>query len=296
MRPDAGEAKVEIKNIRVKKHFVPFLVFLCLATASTNNVESQNLPFGKKHFVLVHGADHGAWCWYKVATLLKSAGHNVTALDMAASGINPTQVQQVHSFSDYAEPLIEFMASLPPLHRVILVGHSMGGAIISLAMEMFPLRISAAVFATAAMPGPNLTYSAIFAAVNSGASLMDSQFIYDDGQNNPPTSLVFGPKFMSSSLYQLSPPEDLTLAFSLVRPSPLFNEEMKLTKLKYGLVRRVFIASDQDRGYTEQVVRLMISKNPPNEVKVINGSDHMVMFSRPVELFSHLQKIAEIYD
>ena len=71
---------------------------------------------------------------------------------------------------------------------------------------------------------------------------------------------------------------------------------MKLTKLKYGLVRRVFIASDQDRGYTEQVVRLMISKNPPNEVKVINGSDHMVMFSRPVELFSHLQKIAEIYD
>ncbi|KAL6224726.1 hypothetical protein ACLB2K_003581 [Fragaria x ananassa] len=287
---------MEIKNIRVKKHFVPFLVLLCLATASTNNVESQNLPFGKKHFVLVHGAGHGAWCWYKVATLLKSAGHNVTALDMAASGINPTQVQQVHSFSDYAEPLIEFMASLPPLHRVILVGHSMGGAIISLAMEMFPRRISAAVFATAAMPGPNLTYSAIFAAISSGVSFMDSQFIYDDGQNNPPTSLVFGPKFMSSSFYQLSPPEDLTLAFSLVRPSPLFNKELKLTKLKYGSVRRVFIVSDQDRAFTEQAVRLMITKNPPNEVKVINGSDHMVMVSRPVQLFSHLQKIAEIYD
>ncbi|PRQ47822.1 putative 3-oxolaurate decarboxylase [Rosa chinensis] len=86
---------------------------------------------------------------------------------MAASGINPMQVQEVHSFSDYAEPLIKFMASLPPLHRVILVGHSMGGAIISIAMEMFPQRISAAVFATAAMPGPALHYSTIVATVTS---------------------------------------------------------------------------------------------------------------------------------
>ena len=41
---------------------------------------------GGKHFVLVHGLCHGAWSWYKVTTALESAGHRVTALDLAASG------------------------------------------------------------------------------------------------------------------------------------------------------------------------------------------------------------------
>ena len=44
------------------------------------------------HFVLIHGACHGAWCWYKVATLLKSSGHKVIALDVAASGIHPKHI------------------------------------------------------------------------------------------------------------------------------------------------------------------------------------------------------------
>ncbi|GLT39049.1 hypothetical protein SLA2020_132570 [Shorea laevis] len=80
----------------------------------------------KKHFVLVHGACHGAWCWYKVAYLLKSAGNKVTALDLAASGIHSKQVHELRSLSDHFEPLMEFMASLRPEEKVILVGHSMG--------------------------------------------------------------------------------------------------------------------------------------------------------------------------
>ncbi|MQK22665.1 alpha/beta fold hydrolase, partial [Escherichia coli] len=92
----------------------------------------------KRHFVLVHGAGHGAWCWYKVSALLKSAGHEVTALDMAASGIPQKQIQELNSIKEYFEPLVEFMASLPPEVRVVLVGHSMGGVCISVAMEMFP--------------------------------------------------------------------------------------------------------------------------------------------------------------
>lgn len=115
----------------------------------------------QRHFVLVHGACHGAWCWYKVSAQLKSAGHNVTALDMAASGVHPKQVHELHSFEDYFEPLMEFMESLPPEERVVLVGHSMSGICISVAMERFPEKISAAVFAAAVMPGPDLSFKAI---------------------------------------------------------------------------------------------------------------------------------------
>lgn len=39
----------------------------------------------------------GAWYWYKVATLLKSAGYEVTALDMAASAVHPKGEEKARS-------------------------------------------------------------------------------------------------------------------------------------------------------------------------------------------------------
>ena len=105
-----------------------------------------------KHFVLVHGACHGSWCWYKLVTLLKQAGHRVTALDLGACGINPKQLNEIISIWDYVQPLMDFIASLPQGETVILVGHSYSGLCISLAMESFPEKISLAVFVTAYMP------------------------------------------------------------------------------------------------------------------------------------------------
>ena len=119
----------------------------------------QALP--SKHFVLIHGSCHGAWSWYKIAALLKSSGHKVTALDLAASGINPTQVGDLRSVSEYFQPLTDFMESLPVGERAVLVGHSMGGLAISQAMENFPEKISVAVFVTASMPGPTLNISTL---------------------------------------------------------------------------------------------------------------------------------------
>ncbi|XP_017984855.1 PREDICTED: methylesterase 10 [Theobroma cacao] len=257
---------------------------------------------GKSHFVLVHGACHGAWCWYKVVTLLKSAGHQVTALDLAAFGVHPKQVHELHSMSDYSEPLMEFMESLPPKERVILVGHSMGGVTISIAMERFPEKVSVAVFAPASMPGPELSYISLRQAFHKRlGSFMDTQFTFDDGPDKPPTSLLFGPSFMSTKLYQLSLPEDLTLATMLARPFGINDdaasvEETELTREKYGCVRRVFIVCDKDKVTDEDFQRWMIENNPPEEVKLISESDHMVMFSKPQELCSCLEEIAEKYD
>ncbi|KAK4341341.1 hypothetical protein RND71_039842 [Anisodus tanguticus] len=106
----------------------------------------------KKHFILVHGFCLGAWCWYKVITLLEKSGHKVSALDLGASGINMKQLNEIGSISDYIQPLMDFMVSLPHDEKVILVGHSHGGLCISLAMEAFHDKISSAVFVTAYMP------------------------------------------------------------------------------------------------------------------------------------------------
>ncbi|PRQ47821.1 putative 3-oxolaurate decarboxylase [Rosa chinensis] len=181
-------------------------------------------PSMKKHFVLVHGASHGAWCWYKLATLLTSAGHNVTTLDLPTSGIVISKLE--FGKSNY---------------------------------------------------------------------FTDTQYRFDEGPDKPATSFLYGPEFISFSLYQLSPPEDLTLELTLLRFAPLFHEELILSKKNYGSVRRVYIKCDQDQTIKEDLARLMINDNPPDEVKVINGSDHMVMFSRPLELFSSLYQIAQNY-
>uniref|UniRef100_A0A161ZQ95 AB hydrolase-1 domain-containing protein n=1 Tax=Daucus carota subsp. sativus TaxID=79200 RepID=A0A161ZQ95_DAUCS len=207
------------------------------------------------HFVLVHGSCHGAWCWYKVATQLRSEGHRVTALDFAACGINQKPLQEVHSCHDYFEPLLEFMTTLPLDEKVVLVGHSFGGVGLSLAMETFPEKISVAVFVTALMPGPDLSYVTI---------------------SN----------------------EDLTLATMSVRPHSLqvksdASESLIVSKEKYGSVHRVYIVADQDMILSEEVQRWMIQLNPPNDVKVIQGSDHMTMVSKPQELSSCLLTIAQ---
>jgi len=118
-----------------------------------------------KHFVLVHGAFHGAWCWYKVAHQLKSEGHNVTTLDMAACGVNTEKIEEVDSVSEYHKPLITFLASLPPQEKVILVGHSLGGLSVSIAMEKYPKKISVAVFISAAVVTQNLTFLAFLQEV-----------------------------------------------------------------------------------------------------------------------------------
>ena len=74
------------------------------------------------------------------------------SLDLGASGINSKKTSELASLSDYAQPLIEFMPSLPQEGKVVLVGHSYGGIIISLAMESYPKQVLAGVYLTAFMP------------------------------------------------------------------------------------------------------------------------------------------------
>ncbi|XP_022751314.1 salicylic acid-binding protein 2-like [Durio zibethinus] len=257
----------------------------------------------ERHLVLVHGACHGAWCWYKVTTQLKSMGYKVTAIDMAASGIHPKQVHEIRSMSDYFEPLMEFMASLPPEERVILVGHSKGGFCVSAAMERFPEKVAVAVFAAAFMPDPELTFQTLSQTGNErldSDKYMDTQFGFHNGMHEPATSVLFGPNFMASKLYQLSLPQDLTLALTLVRHVGVYKDERSIqatavTKEEYGLVPRVYIVCNKDNIIKEDFQRWMIENNPPDEVKLITDSDHMVMFSKPNELCSCLQEITEKY-
>ncbi|WOL06741.1 hypothetical protein Cni_G15475 [Canna indica] len=251
-----------------------------------------------QHFILVHGTGHGAWCWYKLAPLLREAGHRVTALDLAASGVDPRQLDELESFADYNAPLMELMASLPKRERVVLVGHSFGGVSLALAMERFPEKISAAVFVTALMPSPTTSVTQIAEKFFEGHPLeayLDSEVEITDDLRS--FSITFGYKYLATKLYQLSPPEDLALGAALMRPGSFFfgdlQKRMVVTQEKYGSARRVFVVCKEDAAMAKDFQRWMIKRSPEAvRVKEIDGADHMVMLSKPRELCKVLVEIA----
>ncbi|CAI0445405.1 unnamed protein product [Linum tenue] len=97
--------------------------------------------------------------------LLTSAGHNATAIELAASGVDPQQVDTVRTISQYTQPLMDYLSALPPTEKVVLVAHSYGGFAVAQAMEILPGRISVAVFVTAFMPGPAYPSATLFREV-----------------------------------------------------------------------------------------------------------------------------------
>ncbi|NP_001307243.1 methylketone synthase Ie [Solanum lycopersicum] len=255
----------------------------------------------KKHFVLVHTLGHGAWSWYKIVALMRCSGHNVTALDLGGSGINAKQALEIPNFSDYLSPLMEFMTSLSTDEKIVLVGHSLGGLAISKAMETYPEKISVAVFLSGVMPGPNINASIVYTqTINAIIRELDNRVTYHNGPENPPTTLILGPKFLETNAYHLSPIEDLVLATTLVRPFYLYSaedvsKEIVVSSKKYGLVKRVFIVAAENEALKKEFFQMMIEKNPPDEIEVIEGSDHATMMSKPQQLYDTLLSIANKY-
>ncbi|KAL3616476.1 Salicylic acid-binding protein 2 [Castilleja foliolosa] len=253
------------------------------------------------HIVLVHGACHGAWCWYKVKPLLEAAGHRVTALDMAASGIDLRSLNDLRSLDDYTRPLLELLASIPAEEKVVLVGHSLGGLNVGLAMDTYPDKISVAVFVAAFMPDsvhePSYVLDQLDKWTPAEESLDTELFPFGDPQQ-PSTAFLFGPNFISSKLYNLSSDEDVALAMMLRRPSSRFAEDLSkkspFSNERFGSVKRVYIMCTHDKGMNVNFQRWLIQTIGVDQALEIEA-DHMAMISNPHQLCKCLLDIANNY-
>src|SRR6267378_2655302 len=83
------------------------------------------------HFVLVHGAYHGAWCWDELRTELSSGGHASTAVDLPCDDPDAGAERYVD----------EILNAIPKqADAVVMVGHSLAGLIIPIAAPRGPRR------------------------------------------------------------------------------------------------------------------------------------------------------------
>ena len=128
---------------------------------------------------------------------------------------------------------------------------------------------------------------------------MDTEMKPQDPEGKLPISMMFGPQVARAKFYQLCSQEDLTLGRSLMRVSSMFVDDLKrqppYSEGRYGSVRKVFIVCKDDHAIAEGFQRWMIENYPVEEVKEIDGADHMAMLSTPDELVQCLADIAEKY-
>lgn len=104
------------------------------------------------HFLLIHGASHGAWCWDKLLPCLTAHGHDATAIDLPGHGADATPRETVRMV-DYVARVEEHLTP-----GTILVGHSFGGFPITLAAARAPNVPKALVYLCALVPRPGQAF------------------------------------------------------------------------------------------------------------------------------------------
>jgi pimeloyl-ACP methyl ester carboxylesterase len=95
-----------------------------------------------KHFVLIHGAWHGGWCWDGVIKLLAEAGHSAEAPTMP--GHNPGDNRSLVTFNSYVDKIIEVLERQNK--PVILVGHSSAGFLLQSAAPKVATKVERLIF------------------------------------------------------------------------------------------------------------------------------------------------------
>ena len=95
-------------------------------------------------FVLVHGSWQGAWSWDQTSAILAARGPRVFRPTLPGHDPAETDRSQI-THDDYVDAVLRAVAQSGP-DPVVMVGHSLGGAVISQVADRRPDRVARLVF------------------------------------------------------------------------------------------------------------------------------------------------------
>ena len=236
-------------------------------------------------FVLVHGAWHGGWCWERVAPLLVAKGHRVIAPDLPGMGAD----RRKHG-SDPLGDWTEFVADLATSasEPVILVGHSLGGVVISEVAERVPEAIDRLVYLTAFL-------------LRSGQSLADVANRYPDVGPGPALrpadvdgEVIVDPDQAVGIFYNAMSADDAQAAVDrlVAQPVAAFTKPVALTAERFGRVPRVYVEATDDQAISLEMQREMQAALPCDQVITLK-CDHSPFYSAVPELAEALLSLAD---
>jgi pimeloyl-ACP methyl ester carboxylesterase len=122
------------------------------------------------HFLLLHGACHGGWCWEPIVPFLHADGHDVTAPDLPCEDVDA-------GLADYAEAAL---SALPDrASDVVVVAHSLGALVAPIVANRVDVRRMVFIAGIIGAPGASLEMLAVEDATRD-LPMADGDLIFDD--------------------------------------------------------------------------------------------------------------------
>lgn len=231
-------------------------------------------------FVLVHGGLHGAWCWERIIDPL-SKGYAVEAVNLPGRG--GVGRPGLEAYLDTVAAAVD--RAEPP---VLLVGHSLGGVIVSQFVEQRADAVAGLVLVNALL-------------VEDGeAALPKMQSIGDDWLFARPGALIvdedaatFGvtPELIVEGFYNCCQPADAEWAAAQLCSEPLglVTTPLRISDEGFGSVPKIYLGGSRDRVVPWWFQQKMSSAAGARLVDL--GADHSPFLSVPDELVAHLLDI-----
>ena len=207
---------------------------------------------------------------------MEKAGHRAIAIDLPGMGRDKTPIQDV-TMKTTVEKICALIDSVPG--KVILVGHSKNGIMISQAAEYRPDKIE------------KLVYLAAYLIPNGKTqreySIQDTEgWLKPYVTQHPDTgSHTLQPEIYREGLYHDCEEEITEMAKVLLSHEPVEwgITPLQLSDANFGRVPRVYIECTEDRAVTPFIQRKMYGETSCEKVYSLPTS-HSPFFSRPKEL------------
>ncbi len=234
-------------------------------------------------YVLVHGAwaDESAWGFVRNQLAVNA---NVVVVNLPAHGIDLTAANAV-SLSDYVKNVTDIINQQPG--KVILVGHSMAGIVVSQVAENIPSKISKVIYVSAYLPkngedlltlsnqdleskvGGALEFSADYTAATIKKEMIALAVCADC------------PDFMKEVLVKYHKPE----------PAKPLGEKVVLSNTKFGSVPKYYIHTSQDMAVGYELQKMMVKSNGNIKQTFTMNTSHLPFVVQPQEFVKILTSI-----
>lgn len=251
-----------------------FLIFWTLLFF--NHHANAQKQMESKTFILIHGSWHSAWNWHKVTPLLEKQGHTVHAIDLPGMGRDKTPIQQV-TLEMGVQRICKLIDSIEG--KVILVGHSKNGIMISQAAEYRPDKIERLIYLAAYLI-PNGKTQREYSMQDTQGVLKPFVTIHSETNSSTLKSEIF-----KEGLYHDCHDDITAMAKVILSHEPIVTgaTPLKLTDENFGRVPRYYIECTKDRAVTPFIQRKMYTETPCQKVFQLPTS-HSPFFSKPKEL------------
>jgi pimeloyl-ACP methyl ester carboxylesterase len=237
-----------------------------------------------KTFILIHGSWHSAWNWHKVVPLLEKQGHRAISIDLPGMGRDKTPIGEV-KMKTTVEKICQLLDSIDG--KVILVGHSKNGIMISQAAEYRPDKIEKLVYLAAYLI-PNGKTQREYSLQDTGGVLKPYVTMYEELNAH-----TLRPEIYKEGLYADCDDDITELAKVLLSHEPIESgiTPLQLTDKNFGSIPRVYIECTEDKAVTPFIQRKMYTETHCEKVYSL-ATSHSPFFSKPKELADILCEIA----